>query len=215
MAQGSRLPCTEGVRVGVIPKAFTFLGAGTGEPDDAKVSRPVRGGAGRKGSNDLARGLPYLCSRFQPRLMPGVGLWHGSRREDSRSMARRVPHCRTVRPKRNIGAARKGDRPAAERPPVRSEGRTSARSSLHTGGPADALEHSDPPTSTQGQTALSVRAPRTRVVQRPRTPPPVSAQVGLPARLGAAYSGLIGDSVSDGPPDNLERTQDGDTAFRH
>src|SRR6266478_5454474 len=30
-----------------------------GEPDDAKVSRPVRGGAGRKGRNDLARSLPY------------------------------------------------------------------------------------------------------------------------------------------------------------
>src|SRR6266516_163813 len=60
MAKGSRLPCTEGVRVGVIPKAFTFLSMGTGEPDDAKVSCPVRGGTGRKGSNDLARGLPYV-----------------------------------------------------------------------------------------------------------------------------------------------------------
>src|SRR6266571_792012 len=63
MAKGSRLPCTEGVRVGVIPKAFTFLSMGTGEPDDAKVSCPVRGGTGRKGSNDLARGLPYLLHR--------------------------------------------------------------------------------------------------------------------------------------------------------
>src|SRR6266568_91269 len=75
MAKGSRLPCTEGVRVGVIPKAFTFLSMGTGEPDDAKVSCPVRGGTGRKGSNDLARGLPYLVprSRFRARLRPSVG----------------------------------------------------------------------------------------------------------------------------------------------
>src|SRR6266699_248622 len=74
MAKGSRLPCTEGVRVGVIPKAFTFLSMGTGEPDDAKVSCPVRGGTGRKGSNDLARGLPYLVPRcgFQRRLTPSV-----------------------------------------------------------------------------------------------------------------------------------------------
>src|SRR6266702_4344176 len=74
MAKGSRLPCTEGVRVGVIPKAFTFLSMGTGEPDDAKVSCPVRGGTGRKGSNDLARGLPYLRSGFRQQLTPGVGL---------------------------------------------------------------------------------------------------------------------------------------------
>ena len=63
MAKGSRLPCTEGVRVGVIPKAFTFLSMGTGEPDASKVARPVRRGTGRKGSNDLARGLPYLVPR--------------------------------------------------------------------------------------------------------------------------------------------------------
>ena len=64
----------EGVRVGVIPKALTFLSTGTGEPDDAKVSRPVRGGTGRKGSNDLARGLPYLILRsgYRRRLRPGV-----------------------------------------------------------------------------------------------------------------------------------------------
>ena len=29
-------------------------------------------GTGRKGSNDLARGLPYLRSRFRQRLTPGV-----------------------------------------------------------------------------------------------------------------------------------------------
>ena len=69
MAKGSRLPCTEGVRVGVIPKAFTFLSMGTGEPDDAKVSCPVRGGTGRKGSNDLARGLPYLVPRCAPQQL--------------------------------------------------------------------------------------------------------------------------------------------------
>jgi len=74
MAKGSRLPCTEGVRVGVIPKAFTFLSMGTGEPDDAKVSCPVRGGTGRKGSNDLARGLPYLLrrSRFRQQVSASV-----------------------------------------------------------------------------------------------------------------------------------------------
>jgi hypothetical protein len=48
----------------------------TGEPDDAKVSRPVRRGAGRKGGlTDLARGLPYLVPRsgFRQRLRRGVG----------------------------------------------------------------------------------------------------------------------------------------------
>ena len=74
MAKGSRLPCTEGVRVGVIPIAFPFLSMGTGEPDASKVARPVRGGTGSKGSHDLARGLPYLRSRFRQRLTPGVGL---------------------------------------------------------------------------------------------------------------------------------------------
>jgi hypothetical protein len=75
MAQGSRLPCKEGVRVGVMHNAFTILSTGTGEPDDAKVSRPVRRGAGRKGGlADLARGLPYLVPRFgyRRRLKPGV-----------------------------------------------------------------------------------------------------------------------------------------------
>ena len=74
MAKGSRLPYKEGVRVGVIPIAFTFLSMGTGEPDTSKVVCPVRGGTGRKGSNDLARGLPYLVprSRFPPRLTLSV-----------------------------------------------------------------------------------------------------------------------------------------------
>ena len=44
LAQGRRLPCTAGVRVGGIPQAFPFLSMGTGEPDDAQVSCPVRGG---------------------------------------------------------------------------------------------------------------------------------------------------------------------------
>jgi hypothetical protein len=35
---------------------------------------PVRGGTGRKGSNDLARGLPYLRVRFQARLSRSVRL---------------------------------------------------------------------------------------------------------------------------------------------
>src|SRR5262249_62032076 len=76
MAKGSRLPGKEGVRVGVIPIAFTFLSMGTGEPDTSKVVCPVRGGTGRKGSNDLARGLPYLLrrSRFRRRLTPSVRL---------------------------------------------------------------------------------------------------------------------------------------------
>jgi hypothetical protein len=76
MAKGSRLPYKEGVRVGVIPRAFTFLSMGTGEPDTSKVVCPVRGGTGRKGSNDLARGLPYLVprSRFRQRLTPSVRL---------------------------------------------------------------------------------------------------------------------------------------------
>ena len=74
MAQGSRLPGKEGVRVGVMPNALTFLSTGTGEPDAVQVARPVRRGAGRKGGlTDLARGLPYLRSRFRQRLTPGVG----------------------------------------------------------------------------------------------------------------------------------------------
>jgi hypothetical protein len=36
----------------------------TGEPDDAKVSCPVRGGARRKGRKDLARSLPYSDTAF-------------------------------------------------------------------------------------------------------------------------------------------------------
>ncbi len=87
MAKGSRLPCTEGVRVGVIPKAFTFLSMGTGEPDDAKVSCPVRGGTGRKGSNDLARGLPYLVPRS------------GFRRQVKRR--RWAPRAREAKPREN------------------------------------------------------------------------------------------------------------------
>src|SRR5215468_2441057 len=69
MAKGSRLPGKEGVRVGVIPIAFTFLSMGTGEPDTSKVVCPVRGGTGRKGSNDLARGLPYLRPRIAVALL--------------------------------------------------------------------------------------------------------------------------------------------------
>ena len=40
------------------------------------TSCPVRGGAGRKGSNDLARGLPYLLrrSRFRQQVSPGVAM---------------------------------------------------------------------------------------------------------------------------------------------
>jgi hypothetical protein len=40
------------------------------------VSRPVRRGTGRKGSNDLARGLPYLVprSRFRQQLKAGVAM---------------------------------------------------------------------------------------------------------------------------------------------
>ena len=75
MAKGSRLPGKEGVRVGVMPNAFTILSTGTGEPDAVKVARPVRRGAGRKGGlADLARGLPYLVPRrgFQRRLTAGV-----------------------------------------------------------------------------------------------------------------------------------------------
>ena len=70
MAKGSRLPGKEGVRVGVIPIAFTFLSMGTGEPDTSKVVCPVRGGTGRKGSNDLARGLPYLLTSLP---LPAAG----------------------------------------------------------------------------------------------------------------------------------------------
>jgi hypothetical protein len=77
MAKGSRLPGKEGVRVGVMPNAFTILSTGTGEPDAVKVARPVRRGAGRKGGlADLARGLPYLLRRsgFRQQVSLGVGL---------------------------------------------------------------------------------------------------------------------------------------------
>ena len=77
MAKGSRLPCKEGVRVGVIPRAFTFLSMGTGEPDTSKVVCPVRRGTGRKGSHDLARGLPYLRSRFRQQVSASVRLLIG------------------------------------------------------------------------------------------------------------------------------------------
>jgi len=82
-AKGSRLPWQAGVRVGEMPRACTHCAQGTGEPDDAKVSCPVRRGTGRKGSNDLARGLPYLRSRFWQPLQPGVGL---SRKPEVQSM---------------------------------------------------------------------------------------------------------------------------------
>ena len=48
MAKGSRLPYKEGVRVGVIPRAFTFLSLGTGEPDTSKLSVRFGGGPGEK-----------------------------------------------------------------------------------------------------------------------------------------------------------------------
>ena len=81
MAQGSRPPGKEGVRVGVIPQAFPFLSMGTGEPDASKVARPVRGGTGRKGSHDLARGLPYLLrrSRFRRQVSASVRREHKAR----------------------------------------------------------------------------------------------------------------------------------------
>jgi hypothetical protein len=57
-----------------MPRADTYCAQGTGEPDDAKVSCPVRRGTGRKGSNDLARGLPYLLrrSRFRQQVSASV-----------------------------------------------------------------------------------------------------------------------------------------------
>jgi hypothetical protein len=63
--QGSRLPGTEGVRVGVIPQAVTFRSTGTGEPDEAQVSRPVRGGPGEKAAMTSLAVYPtsYLAVR--------------------------------------------------------------------------------------------------------------------------------------------------------
>ena len=58
MAKGRRLPCTEGVRVGVIPKAFTFLSMGTGEPDDAKVCAAGRGAESLTQSRGVRRETP-------------------------------------------------------------------------------------------------------------------------------------------------------------
>jgi len=55
-------------------RAYAYCAQGTGEPDDAKVSCPVRRGTGRKGSNDLARGLPYLRSRFRQQVRRGVDM---------------------------------------------------------------------------------------------------------------------------------------------
>ena len=64
----------------------------TGEPDAVKVARPVRGGTGRKGSNDLARGLPYLLrhSGFRQQLKAGV-------RQRKWSLARQMTEKRTGR----------------------------------------------------------------------------------------------------------------------
>ena len=72
--EGKQASLKEGVRVGVIPRAFTFLSMGTGEPDTSKFVCPVRRGTGRKGSNDLARGLPYLLrrSRFRQQVSASV-----------------------------------------------------------------------------------------------------------------------------------------------
>src|SRR5215472_2635817 len=50
------------------------------------TSCPVRRGTGRKGSNDLARGLPYLVprSRFRQRLTAGVRLpWQEAGRQEA------------------------------------------------------------------------------------------------------------------------------------
>ena len=58
MAKGSRLPGTEGVRVGVTPIVFTFLSMGTGEPDTSKVCAAGRGAASLTQSRGVRRETP-------------------------------------------------------------------------------------------------------------------------------------------------------------
>ena len=67
MAQGSRLPGTEGVRVGVIPRAFPFLSMGTGEPDASKGARPVvrpaKAGVVRRGETSQGKSQSPVARR--------------------------------------------------------------------------------------------------------------------------------------------------------
>jgi hypothetical protein len=65
----------------------------------------------------------------------------------------------------------------AERPPVRSKGRTRQRCSPHTGGPSDAVERSEPATDGQAATAGRVRAPAVDLVQRLGAAPALPAAV--------------------------------------
>ena len=54
-AKGSRLPCKEGVRVGVMPNAFTCLSTGTGEPCASKECAAVRGTESLTQSREVRR----------------------------------------------------------------------------------------------------------------------------------------------------------------
>jgi hypothetical protein len=128
-AKGSRLPWQSGGRGCERQRASASGAQGTGEPEDAKVSCPVRRGTGRKGSNDLARGLPYLVShaRFRRHRRSTAS---GSRR----SIMPRLP---TPRPAPHQQA---GD--TARRPPRRRLSASAAscrRYSRHLGYLAGAL----------------------------------------------------------------------------
>src|SRR5260370_17766641 len=61
----------------------------------------------------------------------------------------------------------------AERPPVRSKGRTRQRCSLHTGGPSDAFERNEPATDGQAPAACRVRAPAVDLVHLLGASPPL------------------------------------------
>jgi hypothetical protein len=108
-AKGSRLPRDRVVRYargGEPHRSCTVSTRVTGEPDDAKVSCPVRRGAGRKGGDIRPRLRPTL-PRFQPQLRPGVSPLRAERvRMRESKQVKASPH----RPARIIvlGAERSG-----------------------------------------------------------------------------------------------------------
>jgi hypothetical protein len=68
MAQGSRLPCKEGVRVGVMPNALTFLSTGTGAPDAVQVCAVSRtDGIATRGGRSSGPMTPRRTTDLDPK----------------------------------------------------------------------------------------------------------------------------------------------------
>ena len=59
--------------VGVRPESLYLLSMGTGEPETSQVVCPVLEGTGRKGSHDLAGGLPD-CAPLPAAVRPSDGI---------------------------------------------------------------------------------------------------------------------------------------------